>query len=396
MGDILTYAQTYQEQSFKEQPFNIVDSLILCQLAYYKYEGSSFEKIFFDKKLCDFYRNNTPDRIILKGMLTREGDEKMIPLLSTGGRHGDVRACRYVEKLSVEEEIQFAAITFEISKGEYFIAIRGTDASVVGWKEDFALSFQTEIPAQKAAFEYVYETMLALPGKFYIGGHSKGGNLAVYAAMNLPENVQKRVKAVYSFDGPGFLKEVYEQANYRTIHHAVHKIIPRSSVVGMILEEWAEHKVVQSCRELYMQHNPYTWQVEGTDFLYMEGEDAFSKMVKRTFDGWLEELDWNERSKIIGTVFRVIEETGITSFYELTEQKVDKIKRILDGAAQIEPQERKRIHLAVKRLLTIAKEELKFVARTERMIQIEKGVVQLEKYTAKIEKLIQSIPRVDK
>ena len=130
--------------------------------------------------------------------------------------------------------------------------------------------------------------------------------------------------------------------------------------------------------------------------MYMEGEDAFSKMVKRTLDGWLEELDWNERSKIINTVFRVIEETGITSFYELTEQKIDKIKRMLDGAVKIEPEERKRIHLAVRRLLTIAKEEVKYAARTERMLQIEKGVIQLEKYTAKLEKLMQINSRGDK
>ena len=398
MGDILTYIEAYREKSLEIHPFNIVDSLILCQLAYFKYEDSDFSKVYFDKRIGEFYRMHAenPGDIILKGMLTAKGDEKIIPLLAVGNRFAELRACRYVESFSREKELQFAAITFELGNNEYYIAIRGTDTSIVGWKEDFSMSFQEEVPAQKAALEYVYDTMLSIPGKFYVGGHSKGGNLAVYASMKLSENMQSRIKAVYSFDGPGFLQEVYEGSNYKSIQERVYKIIPRTSIVGMILEERAEYKVVQSNRELHMQHDPYSWEVVDEDFVYVDAEDSFARMLKRILDGWLDELDRDERKKIINTVFNVLYDTGITSFYELTEQTLEKIKKIMDGASQVDLEERSRIQMSVKRLLSIAKDELKNAARTERLIQLEKSVVQLEKYAMKVEKIIQSISNGDK
>ena len=176
----------------------------------------------------------------------------------------------------------------------------------------------------------------------------------------------------------------------------MYKIIPRTSIIGMILEERAEYKVVQSNRELHMQHDPYSWEVVDEDFLYVDAEDGFARMIKRILDGWLDELDREERKKIINTVFNVLYDTGITSFYELTEQKLEKIRKIMDGASHLDLEERSRIQMSVKRLLSIAKDELKNAARTERLIQLEKSVIQLEKYAVKVEKLIQSISQGDK
>ncbi len=397
METILTFAEKNRDKSFEELPFGIVDSLILSQISYFKYEGSSFEKIYFGKKVCEYYREyaKVPSSIIIKGMLTKAGDEKLIPILAEGGRHGALRACRYVEELSDEKEKQFAAITFEIARDEYFIAFRGTDTSIVGWKEDFAMSFQEEIPAQRAALEYARETMESLPGRFYIAGHSKGGNLAVYAAMNLPEAMQKRVKAVYSFDGPGFLKEVYDKSNYEGLRKSVLKIVPKSSVVGMMLEEYADYKVVQSTAELYWQHNPYTWAVEGNDFIYLEEEDSFSKLVKRSLDGWLEEIDFAERKKIINTVFNVMYDAGMTSFAELTELKYERIRMILEATSNVDQEEKRRVYGAVRRLLSITAEELRRTARAESAAHFEKSAAQLEKRAQQVETFLQSLQKGD-
>lgn len=395
MENILKFAEENKDKSFLELPFCIVDSLILSQISYLDYGGSSFEKIYFDKKICEYYHkkaNNYSD-IVIKGMQTAEDDQKLIAILAGGGRHGGLRACRYVEEFCCESEKQFAAITFELGNHEYYIAFRGTDTSVVGWKEDFALSFQHEIPAQKAALEYVQETMLSFPGKFYIGGHSKGGNLAVYAAMNLPEAIQKRINAVYSFDGPGFLSEVYEKSNYENIHHIVCKVIPKSSIIGMILEEYADYRVIKSDAELYWQHNPYTWEVRENDFVYLDSEDLFSRLVKRSLDGLLEELTFEERRKIVDTVFQVIEDAGITSFYGFTEQRFEKIRSIMDQVACVEIQEKRFVYQALKRLFSIATEELRQKAREEGAAQVEKSAILLEKRLLQIEKILQSIQR---
>lgn len=393
MGNIITFAEDYRLKDFREMPFGIVDSLILSQLSYYNYTGSSFEKNIWDKKLCTFYQER-PD-IIIKGMLTAAGDEKLIKVLAQGGRHGDLRACRYVEEYSAECEKQFAAITLELGNGEYYIAFRGTDNSVVGWKEDFALSFQEMIPAQEAAMKYAEETMLRFPGIFYLGGHSKGGNLAVCAAMNLPETLQKRVKAVYNFDGPGFLGEVYRKSGYASIRSRINKIVPGSSVIGMMLEEEDNYKVVCSTGDTLLQHDPYRWQVDGMDFRYKDSIDSFSEMVKCCLTGWLDELSLEERKKIVNTVFDVIYKTGINSFYELTEQKFEKIRALLEGVSDIEPEEKKRVHMAVKRLLSISAEELRRAAREESTAQFARSAAQLEKSAAQVEKFLQSIQRGD-
>ena len=387
MTNILTYAQEYRNKSYKEEPFGIVDSLIFCQLSYYAYEDAAFKKIYFNKKISEYFceqaKNNI--RISIKGMLTAADDEEMIPILAEGGRHGDIKACGYVEEFCAETEKQLSAITFELEKGLYYIAFRGTDASVVGWKEDFALSFQEEIPAQRSALQYVEDMMLRYPGHFYIGGHSKGGNLAIYAAMNLPETLQMRIKQVYSFDGPGFLREVYEKSRYENIKSIVSKIIPQSSVVGMILEEYADYKVVCSSAELHMQHNPYTWQVNGKEFVYLDSEDSFSRLIKKSLDGWLSELDFNQRKRIINTIFGVLYDTGITSFCELTEQPREKLKRLLRCISNVDPEEKRFIIIAVRRFLGIVSEELRYTAKEETALQFEKIVMLLEKRIAKLD-----------
>lgn len=387
LGNILTFAEEYRQKSFTQTPFCIVDSLILSQIVYFDYSGSSFKRPFFGKRLCDFYEEGSD--ILMKGMMTKAGDEQMLKVLKQGGRHGDLRACSYVEEFCEECGKQFAAITFELGNGEYYIAFRGTDCSVVGWKEDFALSFQEQIPAQKSALVYAEKIMRRLPGRFLIGGHSKGGNLALYAAMHLPGELQERVKAVYNFDGPGFLKQVYENSGYRNIRPLVHKIVPQSSIIGMILEEDDLCQVVHSTADAVRQHDPYSWVVNGCAFEQVDSVDTLSGIVKRVLDEWLEELPYEERRKIIDTVFDVIYSIEISEFYEITEQKYDKIRALLNNAGNIEPEERKRVFAAVKRLLAITAEELHRAAREESAVQLERRTVQMEKGTAQLKELMQ-------
>lgn len=387
MGNMLTFAESYRRCSLEEIPFCIADSLILSQIAYYNYAGSSFEGKSFGKKLCDFYREN-PD-IILKGMVTAAGDKKLIEVLALGGRHGDLRACCYVDEFSAECEKQFSAITFRLGNGEYYIAFRGTDNSVVGWKEDFALSFQEEIGAQKAAVQYAADVMRRFPGKFYIGGHSKGGNLAVYSAMSLGEDFQKRIKTVYNFDGPGFLKKVYENAGYRKMRPLICKVVPQSSIIGMMLETDDHYRVVYSMADAITQHDPYTWELNGNDFEYRDVVDVLSGLVKRALDGWLEVLPVEERKKIINTVFDVVYNTGINWFYEISEQRFEKIRALLNSASNVDPEERKRVFAAVKRLLSIAAEELHQAAREGGVAQLERSAAQLGKGTAQLKELVQ-------
>lgn len=385
--NMITFAEEYREKGFEELPFCMVDSLIMSQIAYFNYGNSAFSQEFFQGKLCDFYREY-PD-IVMKGMLTTQGDKVLLEVLRKGGRHGNLRACCYVDQLDRAGEMQFAAITFELREGEYYIAFRGTDCSVVGWKEDFALSFQEVIPAQKVALEYARKVMSILPGRFYIGGHSKGGNLAIYAAAGLSAGMQRRIRKVYNFDGPGFQGEFYQSKGYQRIRPRICKIVPQSAIIGMMLESDSICRVVHSTAEAVAQHNPYSWVVSGRELEKADGVDALSGIIKRTLDGWLEVLSTEERKKIVNTVFDVIYGAGINLFYEIVEQRFEKIRALIDSASCVDQEERKRVYTALRRLLGITAEELHRAAK-------EEGAAQLEEYAVKLDKFLQSISTVSR
>ena len=387
MSNIIDFAKNYCQSSFLHKPFCTPDSLILSQISYYNYAGSSFEKIPFEMTLRQFFQRN--ENVIPPGMMTEEEDKKLIDVLRLGGRHGNLRACGYMEIMDIEGGEQFSAITFEILEGVYHIAFRGTDNTVVGWKEDFGLSYQEEIPAQKTALLYAKDMMSKLPGRFYFGGHSKGGNLAVYAAMHLPEEYIGRLIGIYNHDGPGFFKGVYKSEKYNRIRPLIHKTIPESSVVGLLLEEDTNHTVIRSSASAVLQHNPYSWEIFGDGFIEVEEINNFSRYIKRVLDRWIEEFTMKEREQIVETVFDTAEDTGIKWFYELTEEPVQKVQLLLESISESESEERELMRSAVKRFLRILVEEFPQAAREKSEDTIGKYLQKLKEDT--VEKRLQKL-----
>lgn len=371
MSNIIDFAKNYSQTSFYHKPLGTPDSLILSQISYYNYAKSSFEKTGFGSTLKQFFTENS--EVIPPGMMTEEDDKKLIRILQSSGRHGNLRACGYMEVMDVEGGEQFSAITFEIQKREYYIAFRGTDNTVVGWKEDFGISYQEEIPAQKTALQYAKEMMKKLPGRFYFGGHSKGGNLAVYAAMHLPKEDQGRLIGIYNHDGPGFFESVYRSEQYNRIRPLIYKTIPESSVVGLLMEEDMNYTVVQSNASAVFQHNPYSWEIFDDEFIEVEENNYFSRYTKRVLDRWIEEFTLEEREEIVEIVFDVAEDMDIQWFYELTIEKMQKVRLLLEAISETESEDKELIRSAVKHFLRILAEELPQAAR-------EKGEDTVEKY----------------
>ncbi len=355
MGNIILFAEMYRNMGFDGMPFGEPDSLILSQLSYYNYKDSGFESGIFGETVSSFLHGHTEEAI--EGLITSEHDRELAAILEQGGRHGSLRACGFTE---VRDHAcddcgkQFAAITFDLGNGVYYIAYRGTDNSVTGWKEDMNLSFSREIPAQKDAVGYAKKMMDLIPGRFYLGGHSKGGNLAIYTALNLPEEYLRRIDAVYNHDGPGFWADIYESETYRRIRSMIYKTVPVSSVIGMIWEMDDNYRVVKSSADGLFQHDPYSWIIMGTDFDTAETVDQFSVYVRRVMDNWLEEIHFEDRKRIIDTVFRVIEATGISLFHELETQPGIKIRALLEEITDIEKNDRKLVASAVRRFFSIS------------------------------------------
>lgn len=207
------------------------------------------------------------------------------------------------EKFIPEKQLQFGALAVLLGNGTSFLAFRGTDSTLVGWKEDFNMSFMDTVPAQLAATEYVQRFVQAHPGPLILGGHSKGGNLAVFAAITSAPSIQDQILNIYSFDGPGFSAQLLSTPAYECMMPRVHTFLPQSSIVGILLERKEAYTVVRSGKIGLLQHDPYSWQVVGGDFIRLEEITGASKFADKTLTQWLSNLTPQQREQVIDVVY---------------------------------------------------------------------------------------------
>lgn len=313
MSNIVDYVNQYQ-YTFAEQKFNDVDSLVLCQLSYLKMqhlipgleEGQDF--VPFQSVLREENREQ-----VFADERYREDNLKLTAAVLGSRRFSEMKVNFFIDILDKEMEVQFSALTYllgEDAEGKpiYYIAYRGTDENLVGWKEDFTLAFSEPVAGQLYAAKYMRKAAGHLPEHFYLGGHSKGGNLAVFAAMSSSTALQERILQVYSHDGPGFKPQVTERYEYERIAEKVRKILPGSSMVGMLLERGSDYNVVESSSYGLMQHNPYTWTVdmEAGSFVPMEELKNGAKLMDSAVTDWILGLDDEQINRFSEVLFRVL------------------------------------------------------------------------------------------
>jgi hypothetical protein len=309
MADMLDYLAWRGDIEFPQMPVNAVDALIFSTLSYIDFK--------------DIVPDNPDQSISLQqaaeGLLSLAEPEKrtrvkkdleLLQAAAKSARFDNIKMTFYRSILIAEEDTQFAAVTIFLEDGSAYIAFRGTDSTLTGWKEDFNMSFQSSIPSQHLALEYVQEFAAAHPVPLWMGGHSKGGNLAVFAAAKCGELLQKRIVEVYNQDGPGFSEEMMQDAGYRNILPKLRSYVPQSSVIGMLLEHEEPYTIIKSNQVGIMQHDPYSWQVLGPDFLRVEELTADSRFLDRTFKHWLSQMSNEERGAFFDTVFELLESTG--------------------------------------------------------------------------------------
>ena len=311
MGNIFDYLTWRGDLTFTQDPPNAVDALIFSTLTYVGY-GETAER---PPETAASLRRCAEEFFALENPESRVRSKKDMELLrcaAATARFGQCGLCLYRSVLLPEQETQFAAMTFLLDDGSMFLAYRGTDNSLVGWKVDFNMTFQQTVPAQRLAQEYIREAALAHTAPMRVAGHSKGGNLAVFAAARCSPMVRKRILTVYNNDGPGFTKYMIGDPGYNAIVPRIQTYIPQSSVIGMLLEHEEPFIVIRSKSVGIMQHDPYSWEVMGSHFILVEELTANSRFLDRTFRTWLAGLTPQERNTFFDSVFDVImtENTG--------------------------------------------------------------------------------------
>ena len=241
-----------------------------------------------------------------RGPVRVKADLALLEAIQNAPRFADLALCFYDDRFVPQEEMQFAAMAVLPGDGSALLTFRGTDSTMVGWKEDFNMSFMDSVPAQRAALDYAERFAARFPGPLTLAGHSKGGNLAVYAAAKCQPKIRNRIRAVYNLDGPGFPAAFLEAPGYQELLPRIHTFVPQSSVIGMLLEHEESYTVVKSRHIGIFQHDPYTWEVLGGDFIRVEEVTEGSRIFDQTVKTWVAQLSPADRSAFVDAVFDLI------------------------------------------------------------------------------------------
>lgn len=341
MKNIIEYAET-ELRSFAEKPFGPVDSLILSQFSYIDFEGivpglSAGSK---SVRIADCLKAEH-----FRSMLSETRDPKknrsLLLALAASPRFRDLGMTAFVSEFDLASEKQFSAVTFILPDISVYIAYRGTDDTIIGWKEDFNMAFTYPVPSQARALEYLLDISKRLPGKLMVGGHSKGGNLAVYSAFAAPQSVQRRIVKIYDHDGPGFREGVLESESCRRVEDRIEKTVPQSSLIGMLLEGHKKYTVVESSRFGVMQHDPFSWKIADGGFITTEEVSDGAAYMNRTIRDWIGTLSQENREKFTDLLFGVLDAGEAKTFSEITLEWKRNFSAIFAAIRETDPEMKK-------------------------------------------------------
>lgn len=405
-GNIVDYLAAFGDKSFAQMPFNDVDSLALCQLCYLKFDGivpdvwsnkpsvtlddiykhPDYEKLYADER---FEKNN---RQLFEGMLK-------------GRRFAGLRLNCYINLVEKEYETQFSAVTYLLEGGSLYIAYRGTDETIVGWKEDFNMAYMDPVPGQALGVKYLNMVTSRLKVPIYVGGHSKGGNLAVYAALKCAETVRDRIRKIYSMDGPGvrelgrleeyerkkeagnpetgeegltlaekeagslserendakaLLKLEKDRAAYEKIKGKIVKILPQSSLIGMLFEAGSRHYMTVESNSFGLgQHDPFTWRVQENHFVTLEDIESVSRFRDDTLNAWISSLDEDKRKLFVDTLYEVISASKAEDLIAFTADWHKSMTGVINALKEVDEDTRNVLQQIIRSLFEIARDRAK-------------------------------------
>lgn len=354
MGTILDYLKEYGDYTLAEKPFDEVDSLVLSQFAYLKFDGLApspgEEKPAVS--LQELMEHTDYDHLYADERY-REDNTTLFHGLYNGKRFRELRVYNYVNQIDLDTETQFSAVTFRLPNGVCYVAYRGTDETIVGWKEDLNLAFSEPVEGQRLSVRYLNHAAESIEGKFYVGGHSKGGNFATYACMNCEPAVRERIMAIYDHDGPGFRPEVKARGAYDEIKDRIHKTIPHSSLVGMLLYTDGIYSVVESKTIGLAQHNPYTWLVKDDHFQIVDELYAGRKFMDESLNQWILSLTQEQMHTFVDTFYQVILASETDNLIDFTANWFQSMQKIGVALKEIDPETGKVIMQILKSLFDI-------------------------------------------
>ena len=352
MSTIFDYLKEVTYDSIYDRPFNELDVLALTELTYLPFDRivPQGDTTNIEVRLSDAAKlvDRTTDFTVTDQHL------QLVDDLASSKRFKNIKLLNYVNEYDPDVQKQFAAMTYRLTMDVYLVVFRGTDDTLIGWKEDFHMTYMDHVPAQRRAASYLQNVMKEFPkGRFLVAGHSKGGNLATYACSYLPDQLSEQVHAIYCYDAPGLNKSIIKTEGYQRIAHLIHRFVPQGSIVGMMLEVPEPTTIVKS-RAFggFAQHDAFTWMVEKDGFVTLDQTNPDSQQMVQTLKQWVQEVPDSQLKKFFDTFFGLFLDAGITSINDLMNLKnFSKIKDIFQNTQDLDPTEREMLERLAKQLI---------------------------------------------
>lgn len=354
MRDYIEHIGNY---TFDEKSFSDEDMVLFAQLMYAELENVSAHMDVYmphrEKKVCKKSRKSLRDISAIYCDMEEDFDIKnekrgrdaaqLMKLMSDERRYKDVELSNYMSITAEDENMQIAACTFDISNNVSVIVFRGTDASIVGWKEDFMFSFKTETKGQRTSVMYIdYVARETDENKtLIVGGHSKGGNLAVYGSVFCSEYAKNKIARIYSLDGPGFLREILEVYDYQRQRGKIVSIVPDAPVVSNLLESDVAPNIIESSGKSVLKHDLTTWKIEDGKLKNADKMASTSKIFKVALDEWIKDIPYQKREDVIELIFDIIRATDTNSIYDVRDESFDKLRKLREKVKEL-PLEKRR------------------------------------------------------
>ena len=326
MANVFDYLDWRGDIPFSVSPMNEIDNLIFCELCFMNFNGIVPSDVVEEgiplRLASQLYSQLHAAEPPTMGLIVPADIPVLVKRMAETERFRHLLLRAYVDRIDEDLQKQFAALTIQISEDELYVAYRGTDDTIVGWKENFNMSFMQAVPAQLDAVDYLNRVAASTTHqKITVGGHSKGGNLAVYASIHCEESYKSRIVQVYSNDGPGYCREVVESDAYKDMESRIVNIIPQSSVVGRLLEHTDKYRVVQSKASGLWQHDGFSWEVMGTKFVEAPKLTAESQRIERLLKQWINEMDETQRQQLVDSIYRALTATNAKTLTDLTRDR---------------------------------------------------------------------------
>ena len=345
MKNMLDYIKEFGHVSFEERAFSEIDALVLTELEYLPLEkvvpsdenGENFVTV---KEIAEYMQEHKQELFDENPMMITQERHEVSQVIADAPRFQSLKFFGVVSVWDKDTTKQFAAVTVEVEPSVRLVVFRGTDETLIGWKEDFLMTYSPLVAAQTDAKEYLAKQASLFDGNLMVSGHSKGGNLAIYAAATQEEDVQLRIVDIFCFDSPGLYRSVLETKGYQNIVPLAMRYIPQDSLVGLMLESEVPYVIVKSNARGAMQHSAMTWGIEDGQFIKMEKLTKNSQLNDQTFKKWTESVSDEELELFWNVFFELLFSVGIDTVNDLYGQFMHYVQEFLKAAGDMDEEKR--------------------------------------------------------